>query len=757
MSDKVKQLYTTTRFPVDEDSWPPNWPKDFIPLLFIQYQEQHTFKQSIALQSAKVVQTGNIPLKHFSRDNDQSVREVFRNSKTSKQLINILAPLKERNNSQLILIEGVAGIGKSLLLQEIAYRWAIGKLLRKFKLVLLIQLRNQAIQQASCVSDILQSICKGDIVAAEESTACEKYLELPDDNGKDIVFLLDGYDEFPEHLRKNSLIASILKRQILPNCGLVVSSRPHASVRLRQQAVIRVDILGFAEKDRKLYIEQSLRGHTQLKINELTKYVESNPAINGLCYIPFNMVILIHLYKQEIPLPENSTQLYNYFICLTICRHLAKSGQPLDNTITDLAKLPEPYNTVIKQLSKLSFEALNDNKLVFTLEEIKAICPDIIAIPDALNGFGLLQTVQHFGLAGETMTFNFTHFSIQEYLSAYHITQFSSEKLLQVLKEKFWSDLHSNMFAMYISITKGQQAAFKQFLSDGDETNAISEKFLKEQLKCIRLFPSFSEANDKTIYNSILEAKIFDDRIIDLSNTSFSINDVKCVTLFLISSPCKKWKKLNLEKCFIHNHGIRELHRDLMHRNIVITELDLSFNGLNESSSCFISDLTIHCGVEVLEINGNFSIGENPVLYDMLSHPSSKLVKLDMWKTKLSPYSAIALFTALGKGNKLKYLNIGTNYLTDETCDAISEMLKNNNCLVNLRLKYNDKISANAAEHLVQALQYNSKLQVLALPIYDEDVKKRIRSMQKDINKNRESRGCQVKLSIDYPTPKADT
>jgi len=74
---------------------------------------------------------------------------------------------------------------------------------------------------------------------------------------------------------------------------------------------------------------------------------------------------------------QNSTQLYYYFICLTICRHLAKSGHPLDNTITDLAKLPQPCNTIVQQLSKLSLEALNNNKLIFALEAMRAACPGI--------------------------------------------------------------------------------------------------------------------------------------------------------------------------------------------------------------------------------------------------------------------------------------------------------------------------------------------------------------------------------------------
>ena len=43
----------------------------------------------------------------------------------------------------------------------------------------------------------------------------------------------------------------------LPLCGLVVSSCPHVSEHLWQQATIRVDILGFTETEREHYITQA--------------------------------------------------------------------------------------------------------------------------------------------------------------------------------------------------------------------------------------------------------------------------------------------------------------------------------------------------------------------------------------------------------------------------------------------------------------------------------------------------------------------
>jgi len=747
LSDRVIQLSIQTRFAVDEAAWPPNQPKDFIPVLLLYNQGQHTIKQAAALQLAESLQLGGVHPKHYPQDSCQSLRETLNNSNTTKQLDDILAPLQESDGEQFILVEGLPGIGKSLLLQEIAYNWAIGKLLQNFKLVLLIQLRSPAVQQVSLVADLFKLACEGDKKAPDIAIASSDYFF--ENKGSGLVFLFDGFDEFPEQLQKDNLITSILKRKVLPHCGLIVSSRPHASVRLRQQANIRVDILGFAQEERKLYIEQSLKGQPYA-VKELTKYLERNPTINGLCFVPFNMVILIYLYIQGIPFPKNSTQLYNYFICLTICRHLAKSGHPLDNTIIDLTKLPEPYNAIVQQLSYLSLKGLNNNKLIFTLEEMRASCPGIEAIEGALNGFGLLNVIQHFGLAGKMMTFNFVHFSIQEFLAAYHITQLPPDKVLQVLKTKFWNDIHLNMFAMYTSLTKGQQPAFKQFLSGEDDTITIAEIFLKDQLKCLQLFRCFYEANDKAFCTAIQAGKTFDDKAINLSRTSLTVYDIECVALFLTCSPHKKWKELILCKCHIQDHGVCVLLRDLMNFDVTVTHLDLSANGLTRLSSSFISDLTIHCRVEELWITGNHTIGEESTLYDMLSHPSSRLVTLIMEANSLSSSSAIVLFTALAKRNKLQLLHIDNNLITDEACDVIANTIKNNTSLVGLWM-WRNKISGEAAQLLVQAIQHNNNiLQWLRLPHYTEGVKRRIKSLQEKVNDERENKGCQTKLNIQF-------
>ena len=474
----------------------------------------------------------------------------------------------------------------------------------------------------SLIDDLLQSFCKRNRRSSEIASACSDYLS--ENNGEDLALLLDGYDEYPERLREDSLIADILKRKELPRCGLVVSSRPHASISLREQATVRVDILGFTEAERQHYIKESMKDQPAHQTDELTRYLQSHSTINSLCFVPFNIVVLVYLYKQGIPLPKNSAELYNHFICLTVCRHLKKHDLSFCN-ITTLTDLPEPYSKVIQQLTKLSLEALNDDKLIFTLDEIKEACPDITAaIPGAINGFGLLQAVEHFCLTETTTTFNFLHFSIQEYLAAHHIANLPADEELKIIKANFWNNIHFNMFSMYVAITKGRRSSFKHFLCSGDKSIAISNKFLNDQLQCILLYRCFHEAGDDDICKTIEQSVKFSNKEIYLSSTTAS--DVECVTVFLTSSSHKEWVWLNLHRCYIQDHGLHILHCVLLHcTDITITKLRLSNNGLTSRSSSMISDFTVSCHVKVLLIHNNYTIGEDEQLYSILTNPSTML------------------------------------------------------------------------------------------------------------------------------------
>ena len=751
ISNRVSQINVQTRFMIDDDAWPPEQPTSFTPLLLIHYQGHRTPEQVTTL--AKLMHTGDIGkvalvtsqqsgMKHAKLGNHEKFEKAFESSRTTKEIEEILAPLEESKNSCFVLIEGAPGIGKSVLLKEIAYRWGNKELLRKTDLVLLLCLRDPFLQQIESIDDLLQLFYKRTKNATKIVSAGSEYLS--NNGGKGLTLLLDGYDEYPSNLQKSSLIADIIKRQVLSLCGLVISSRPHASQDLRKQATIRVDILGFTETERELYIKQALPDQPH-KIRELTQYLYQQPSLDSLCFIPFNMVILLFLYKLGISLPKNSTELYHHFICSTIAHHLSKFGKPLTHNITDLTDLPKPYNKIIHQLSKLSLEALNSNKLIFTKDDITAACPDIEDIPGTINAFGLLHAVKHFGLYAETMTLHFIHFTLQEFLAACYISQLPPNEELKVIKANFWNDVH--LFSIYTSLTKGQRPSFKQFLSGGNKATTISQKFLKDQLKCLRLYRIFKEADDHVVCYTIEQAEIFCNKKISLSWATLLPSDMECISLFLNSSSNKKWKALYLSNHHIQDKGLNILYRILHHTSdIIINELGLYNNGLTTQSSSLIGELSVKCRVMGLVLGGNDTIGEDQQLYYFLTDPSTTLEVLDMKATQLSSRGAIHLFTALKNNNTLKKLRIDDNDITDDACDAITTALERNSYLVTLSI-CNNPMSSEAILKIVPFLEVNNTLQLLGLPDCPQE---NITSLQEAVNKKRESQGCQVKLEIKF-------
>ena len=755
----MRQINKAGRFIVDDNIWPPEQPKSFIPLLLVYYQGHHTADQVKTM--AKLMATGDIdmitgappPLKrpklNICELEKSQIKKVLETSQITKRINDILSSF-ENTESPFLLIEGAPGIGKSFLLREIAFRWSNKELLQKFELVLLLSLHDPSLHCLEYVEDLLQLYFIGDKNATEITRACSEYLS--DNGGTSLLLLLDGYDEYPKCLRKDSFIANILKRKILPYCGLVIASRPHASEYLHKQAIFRVDILGFTEMERKQYIEQALSNQPH-KIKELTQYLQQQPSIDSICLVPFNMVVLLYLYKQETVLPKNATEMCNHFICQTIYRHLYKSGGKHSITNHDLANLPEPYNEVVKQLSKLSLEALNDNRLTFTLDEIKSAIPEIVDIPGAINGFGLLQAVRHSNSYETTTTFHFIHLTIQEFLAAHYITHLPPNQELQILSEKFWSDTHFNMFSIYLELTKGQHCSFKTFLSDGNNTSLISHKFLKDQLQCLHLYYPFKNANDNAYSCTIEHAKVFDAREIILRNSSYRLvtKDLECISLFLISSFHKKWLKLDLWHCHIQDHGLRILHHGLHHTSCpTIENLTLMNNSLTAQSSSSISEISLKCKVKRLLISYNNSIGEDCQLYSILTDPLTMLELLGMDNINLSSNAAVSLFTAMQHNNKLKVLYITNNDIdiNDDVCNAITTAIKKNHCLVELHM-WGNQITDEAIKAILQVLKNNLTMELLWLPNCSHEMQQYVSTQEEVINKGRKKQTCEIKLKIE--------
>jgi len=433
---QLQKLYIQERYRFSEDDWPQYQPKHFTSVALIHHRENFTTTREI-VAIANIMHKGEVNVTtNAIKDHNQSSRTYVSDCKVSSNISEIFTKLTSHNdhfNPRVILIEGAPGIGKTILSKEIAFRWAIHELLCDKTLLFLIFLRDPNVQKMQSLEQfIYYAICP----SRKNSLAIEQYLE--DTLGEHCIIVLDGYDEISEESRGDSFISSLINRKVLKLCSLVITSRPTASAALHNIVDRRVEILGFTKEYRNDYIHQSLGGHVN-ETNQLLDYLEANPFIESLCYIPLNMTILISVLKLSletgVELPKTQTEINSQFILLTITRYLKKKHQYF-SSLSDLQSLPSPYKEQLKRLSQLAFVFLGKDKIVFSDDDVKTDCPQCV---EKWQGLGLLKAVKYSNLNNDlcTNSYNFLHFSIQEFLAAYYITLLEAKKQISVLKNVF--------------------------------------------------------------------------------------------------------------------------------------------------------------------------------------------------------------------------------------------------------------------------------------------------------------------------------
>ena len=142
---------------------------------------------------------------------------------------------------------------------------------------------------------------------------------LQSSGGIIVLFIFDGWDEFPPHLQKSSLVSTIIRQPhklSLHQSSVLITSRPVSSGNLLHIADRRVEILGFTQHQIREYIEKALDGNST-HIQKLVQHLEDHPVIEGYCYVPLHVAILVHIFltmKGALP-----TTLHELFCNLVLC------------------------------------------------------------------------------------------------------------------------------------------------------------------------------------------------------------------------------------------------------------------------------------------------------------------------------------------------------------------------------------------------------------------------------------------------------
>ena len=141
-----------------------------------------------------------------------------------------------------------------------------------------------------------------------------------------MLFILDGFDELPTDLCHDSFLLELVQGKHLPECTVLVTSRPSATADLHYSCKSKIhkhiEILGCTHERIQEYAESMLSDQPDV-LQDFLKCISNNPAIHGMMYMPLNSAIVLEIYKANRttgkPVPCTMTQLYTE-LCLVLLR-----------------------------------------------------------------------------------------------------------------------------------------------------------------------------------------------------------------------------------------------------------------------------------------------------------------------------------------------------------------------------------------------------------------------------------------------------
>ncbi|XP_077116191.1 NACHT, LRR and PYD domains-containing protein 12-like isoform X2 [Ranitomeya variabilis] len=636
---------------------------------------------------------------------------MYEHNKHQKiNLIDIFSPLEPTaQGPNVMLMTGIAGIGKTYAMQRIMHEWAIGKAFNNVSCAI-----NFAFREINLLEEPISLV----ELIKQKHAHLQNIVEHLCSNPQGLLVLLDGLDEFKHCVSQGNkvqsckdpapikdLVYSLLNRSLLQGAYIVVTSRPRPSLPL-DTFDRKVVILGFEEKQVKDFCFRFFREKTISE--EVFNYIMKNDSLSGLSFIPLYCFIICTalgpFFQEKVEKsclekpPETMTEVYRSYLCTIM--HLRDDTPKVDNEPIVLCSQPvlSKMKDSLYQLGKLAYISLLKSKTLFTSDDLRRFGFDPTLLPDSFI-HQIFVNVE--GQSTKEM-FAFFHMTIQEFFAAlYCVASISSsaEELLQCLN--LWcfgifpeNPVQSELLATTTKLMTAKQCENLQMFSrfvmglisfriegklrglvdsftfdildaltnwfKGKITCEINQRLLN-LLHCLRELRQ--EAVVKVVAPEIDEVDLF--KVI--------LNPADCATLsYILQHSTCKLKTMNLGYTNIGIQGLRRL-QPLLHR---CQTLYLRYNSLDKEAAAIEADVlkSPMCQVKSLLMCGN-SIGSEGVqcLWEALSH-NQTLEELYVDITGITDSGLDNLLPCLANNKTLRLLTIAGNKLSDRGKAVLLEL-----------------------------------------------------------------------------------
>ncbi|XP_051777896.1 NACHT, LRR and PYD domains-containing protein 3-like isoform X7 [Erpetoichthys calabaricus] len=605
-------------------------------------------------------------------------------------------------DSNIVVVSGVAGIGKTTMVQKIMFDWARGTQYQRFAFMFLFKFREL---------NLLDTETEPQMPLTRLIVRHYKYLNDPKlreilQKPESLLFIFDGLDEYKhkldftqEKLCSNSddyfpvhtLVTSLVKKTLLKGCTVLITTRPTALETLHMERVDRfAEILGFFPEQRLMYFKKFF-GDAEQGV-EAFQYVEENAVLYTMCFNPSYCWIICSVLKSHFMTPEEDrgaepktvTELFVMF---------------LHNILTNHKREDKDQREVLVKLGKMAYYGVANKTLVFYDKfEISTFGLRPVLSSPFLSGF-LKEILQRESTLEHT-TYTFYHLTLQEFMAACSFYLDPSEGIEELL-EKLGS-CKDGRFEILTRFLAGL-ARYSVFKTLGGVMGEFERKTAKQILEWVKKKAEEAlQGGDKSEALRVCQwlyetqnKKLIRDAIgkdLKMSFIQMSLSPLDCAVLGSVINCCGELEELNLSKTPLTSECIMRLAPGLICcRRVILKYCGLTSRCCSALSSALSAP---HSQLTELNLSSNNNMGDSGVdqLCEGLRSENCKLEKLNLWSCGLTSRCSSSLSSFLtSPHSQMTELDLSRNNLEDSGARQLCEGLRSPNCkLETLRLSDNE-------------------------------------------------------------------
>uniref|UniRef100_A0A8C2M5F7 NACHT, LRR and PYD domains-containing protein 12 n=1 Tax=Cricetulus griseus TaxID=10029 RepID=A0A8C2M5F7_CRIGR len=351
------------------------------------------------------------------------------------QMETLFEPDEERPEPPgTVVLQGAAGMGKSMLAHKVMLDWADGRLFPgRFDYVFYISCRELNRSHVLCSARDLMSSCW-----PEPGAPLQDLIRAPNR----LLFIIDGFDElcpsfhnaqgpwclcWEEKRPTELLLGSLIRKSLLPQLSLLITTRPSGLEKLRGllEHPRHVEILGFSEAERKEYFYRYF--HNTGQANQVLGFMMDNEPLFTMCFVPMVSWVVCTCLKQQLESGEllrqtsrTTTAVYMFYLLSLM--------QPKPGTPT--FKVPASQRGLVS----LAAEGLWNQKILFEEQDLGKHGLDGADVSSFLNVNIFQKDIKC------EKFYSFIHLSFQEFFAAMDCALHGTETVRRALAEYAFSE-----------------------------------------------------------------------------------------------------------------------------------------------------------------------------------------------------------------------------------------------------------------------------------------------------------------------------